>query len=203
MNARVVLRSVVHDAVVQKGPVLVGLAVEPAAAAPAAHQVHQAVDGAVFGVHGRGQGASPAAKSARSQTYTDACGADLEHPLAGAPRWTRPPAPGRRRPPGRPRRPPRRRWWPRRSARCDRRRRPQGLPAVASGSQASAGDAHGRLDDRLHLLVERLVEHRQRELVVQHRVGVAPSAARRHVQRQPARPRRRRVRRQRAGASIS
>ena len=48
------------------------------------------------------------------------------------------------------------------------------MPAAAARGRASgvdAGDPRGGRDHVPHLLLERLVEHRQRELVVHHQVG--------------------------------
>ena len=47
------------------------------------------------------------------------------------------------------------------------------VPPRADSRSVRAADSCRRLDDGPHLLLERLEEHRQRELVVQHRVGVA------------------------------
>ena len=66
---------------------------------------------------------------------------------------------------------------------------------LAQASERS--DARRRLDHGAHLLLERLVEHRQRELVVQHRVGVALRQRRRA--RRPAA----RAPRPRPGAGVS
>ncbi|CAI7668216.1 unnamed protein product [Penicillium discolor] len=195
----------------QRREVVVGLPGESAAAPPAAHEGHDRIDRLEpigerrhLGEGGRiGELCLGARLGQRTQSLVRAAGGD--HPGTGIAQCSR-------------RRESRRARCPRQhdhAAPCSLARRRRHAvssrsemplrPDPGSGSPAAEGvrpsvtmkrcgsvvrtaDADRRLDDRLHLLVERLEEHRQRELVVQDRVGVALRSPGEDLVRQSARP---------------